>query len=108
MKRRVLRDCGSALSRTSRPGRLVKRVGGLGERIESPTRGTDKEKPPRWNPCGQKEPNGWASAFDRVAALLVLGLDGRDRQPHLLAQGAGQEPTDRSEEHTSELQSLRH
>src|SRR5271157_320492 len=95
MKRRVLWDSGSALRRTSRPGRLVPCAGGLGARSESPARGTDKEKPPRWNPGGQKEPNGWASAFDRVAALVVLGLGGRDRQPHLLAQGAGQEPTDR-------------
>ena len=55
----------------------------------------DKEKPPRRNPGGQKEPNRWASAFDRVAALRVLGFGGRDRQAHLLPQGAGQEPTDR-------------
>ena len=27
-------------------------------------------------------------------ALLFLGLGGRDRQPQLLAQGAGQEPTE--------------
>ena len=47
------------------------------------------------DPDGQKEPNGWASGFDGVAALFVLGLGGGDRQPHLLAQGAGQEPADR-------------
>src|ERR1039457_7603440 len=32
---------------------------------------------------------------DRVPALPVLGLGGPDRQPHLLAQGTGQEPSDR-------------
>src|ERR1019366_313934 len=93
MKRWVLWDSGSAPGRASRPRRLVPRVGGLAGRTKA-ARGRDKEKPPRRNPGGQKEPNRWASAFDRVAALPVLGLDGRDRQPHLLAQGAGQEPTD--------------
>ena len=95
MRHRAKWDSGSAPGRPSRPRRLVLRVGGLVGRTKAPARGTDKEKPPRRNPGGQKEPNGWASAFDRVAALLVLGLGGRDRQPHLLAQGAGQEPTDR-------------
>src|ERR1035437_8619101 len=95
MKRWVLWESGAASGRASRPRRLVPRVGGLAGRTKAPARGTDKEKPPRRNPGGQKEPNGWASAFDRVAALLVLGLGGRDRQSHLLAQGAGQEPTDR-------------
>ena len=71
------------------------RVSGPGGRTKAPAQGTDKEKPPRRNPGGQKEPNRWASAFDRVAALFVLGLGGGDRQPHLLAQGAGQEPADR-------------
>src|ERR1039458_2604668 len=94
MKRWVLWDSGSAPGRASRPRRLVPRVGGLAGAARAAARGRDKEKPPRRNPGGQKEPNRWASAFDRVAALPVLGLDGRDREPHLLAQGAGQEPTD--------------
>src|ERR1700676_143882 len=88
-------DSGSPPGRASRPRRPVPRLGGLGGRTKAPTRGTDKEKPPRPNPGGQKEPNRWASAFDRVAALRVLGFSGGDRPPHLLAQGAGQEPTDR-------------
>src|ERR1035441_9129465 len=95
MKHRVKCDSGSAPVRASRPRRLVPRVGGLAGRTKAPARGTDKEKPPRRNPGGQKESNRWASAFDRVAALLALSLGGRDRQPHLLAQGARQEPTDR-------------
>src|ERR1039458_7230052 len=37
----------------------------------------------------------WVKRRDRVPALPVLGLGGGDRQPHLLAQGAGQEPSDR-------------
>src|ERR1035441_7134560 len=95
MKRRLLGDSGSAPGRASRPRRFVPRVNGLGGRTKGPTPGTDKEKPPRRNPGGQKEPNRWASAFDRVAALLVRGLGGGDRKPRLLAQGAGQEPADR-------------
>jgi len=74
--------------------RLAKR-GPLAGEGKALTRGTDKEKPPRRNPGGMKEPNRWASAFDRVAALFVLGLGGGDRQPHLLAQGAGEEAPDR-------------
>src|ERR1035437_2554626 len=95
MKHRVLWESGAASGRASRPRRLVPRVGGLGGRTKAPARGTDKEKPPRRNPGGQKEPNGRASAFDRGAALFVFGLGGRDRQPHLLAQGAGHKPADR-------------
>src|ERR1035441_2172921 len=95
MKHRVKCDSGSAPVRASRPRRLVPRVGGLAGRTKAPARGTDKEKPPRRNPGGQKESNRWASAFDRVAALPALALGGRDRQPHLLAQGARQEPADR-------------
>src|ERR1039458_1987454 len=37
----------------------------------------------------------WMKRRDRVPALPVLGLGGRDRQPHLLAQDTGQEPADR-------------
>src|ERR1039457_3679145 len=37
----------------------------------------------------------WMKRRDRVPALPVLGLGGPDRQPHLLAQGTGQEPADR-------------
>src|ERR1017187_10227530 len=37
----------------------------------------------------------WMKRRDRVPALPVLGLGGPDRQPHLLAQDAGQEPADR-------------
>src|ERR1039457_4301945 len=69
---------------------------GRARELKAPgSQGTDEEKPPRRNPGGQKEPISWASAFDRVTALPVLGLGGRDRQPHLLAQGDGQEPADR-------------
>src|SRR5207253_4087204 len=67
-----------------RPTKLVPRVGGLVGSMKARVRGTDKEKPPRRNPGGQKEPIGWVSAFDRVAVLPVLGLGGRDCQPHLL------------------------
>src|ERR1035437_1266158 len=95
MKHRVLWDSGSAPGRASRPTRLVPRVGGLRGRTKAPARGTDKEKPPRRNLGGQKEPNRWASDFDRVAALFAFGLGGRDREAYLLAQGAGHKPTDR-------------
>src|ERR1039457_5373922 len=37
----------------------------------------------------------WMKRRDRVAALIVLRLGGSDREPHLLAQDAGQEPADR-------------
>src|SRR5579859_5964089 len=95
MKHGVKWDPGSPLGWASRPRRLVPRIGGLGGRTKAPGRGTDKEKPPRRSPGGQKEPNRWASAFDRVAALPALGLGGLNCQAHILAQGAGQEPTDR-------------
>src|ERR1035437_6070982 len=95
MKRRVLWDSGSAPGLACRPRRLVPRVGGLAGRTKAAARGRDKEKPPSPNPGGQKEPNRWALAFDRVAALRVVGLGRRDRQAHLLAQGAGKKPTNR-------------
>src|SRR4029077_6162817 len=95
MKHGVKWGSGSAPGRASRPRRPVPRIGGLGGRTKAPARGRDKEKPPRRNPGGQKEPNRWASAFDRVAALPALGLGGLDCQAHLLAQRTGQEPTDR-------------
>src|ERR1039458_10258051 len=59
----------------------------FGERTKKGRRGGDLG--------GQKEPNGWVSGFHRIAALPSLGLGGGDRQPHLLAQGARQEPADR-------------
>ena len=71
MKHRLKWDSGSALVRASRLGRLVPRIGGLPRRPKAPARRTDKEKPPRRNPGGQKEPNCWASALDRVAAFRV-------------------------------------
>src|ERR1035438_4753474 len=37
----------------------------------------------------------WMKRRDRVPALFVLCLGGSDREPHLLAQDAGQEPADR-------------
>src|SRR5881396_2790360 len=86
---------GSVPVRASRPTKLVPRVGGLVGSMKARVRGRDKEKPPRRNPGGQKEPYRWASAFDRVAVLPVLGLGGRDCQPHLLAQDAGHKATDR-------------
>src|SRR5260370_16238171 len=95
MKHGVKWDPGSPLGRASRPRRPLPRIGGLGGRTKAPARGTDKEKPPRRNPGGQKEANRGASVFERVAALRVLGLRGGDRPPHLLPQGAGQEPTNR-------------
>src|SRR5690242_15473751 len=70
-------------------------VGGLVGSVKARVRGTDKEKPPRRNPGGQKEPNRWTSVFDRITALPVLGLGGRDFQAHLLAQDAGHKATDR-------------
>src|ERR1019366_10210184 len=62
---------------------------------ESASRIADKEKPPRRNPGGEKEPIRWASALERVAALPVRGLGGRDGQAHLLAQDAGDKSSDR-------------
>src|SRR5579862_6839657 len=62
---------------------------------DAASRITDKEKPPKRNPGGQREPIGWASAFDRVAPLPVLGLGGRDCQAHLLAQNTGDKSSDR-------------
>ena len=84
-----------APGRAPRSRKLVPGIGGRVGRTKAPVPGTGEEKPPRWNPGGDKEQNRLASAFDRVAALCVLGLGGRDRQPESLPQGAGQEPTDR-------------
>src|SRR2546426_12617156 len=95
MKHGVKWGSGSAPGRASRTRRPVPRIGGLGGTTKAPARGTDKEKPPRRNPGGQKEPNRWASAFDRVAAVRVLGLGGVCCQGHPLAPGAGQGTTGR-------------
>lgn len=54
-----------------------------------------KEKPPRWYPGGEKDPIGWASAFERVTALSILDLCGRYGQAHLLAQDPRNKPSDR-------------
>src|SRR6266849_3768928 len=94
MRHRVLWSFCSAPGWASRPTKLLPR-GGLVGSMKASVRGTDKEKPPRRNPGGQKEPNRWTSVFDRIAALPALGLGGLDCQAHLLAQGTGQEPTDR-------------
>src|ERR1017187_7659167 len=64
-------------------------------RVVASARGSHREGPPGRSPGGQKEPNRWALAFDRVAALRVVGLGRRDRQAHLLAQCAGKKPTNR-------------
>src|ERR1035437_3434006 len=64
-------------------------------RVVASARGSQREGPPGRSPGGEKEPNRWALAFDRVAALRVVGLGRRDRQAHLLAQGAGKKPTNR-------------
>jgi len=61
----------------------------------APALDADKEKPPSRNPGGSMELDRWSSALDRIAALGVLGLAGCDRQPHLLAHSAGQEPAHR-------------
>jgi hypothetical protein len=91
MKHRVLWGLGVAPGLASRTIRLVPRVGGLaGRKTKALGRETDKEKPPRRNPGGQREPNRWTSVCDRIAALPTLGLGGLDCQAHLLAQGAGQ------------------
>ena len=50
-----------------------------------------RETPPGANPAARKGRNCGGSAFDGVAALAVLALGGRDRQPHLLPNGPGQE-----------------
>jgi len=48
----------------------------------------DKEKPPRKNPGGHKNPIGWASVLERIAALAVRDFGRRDFQAHLPAQHA--------------------
>jgi hypothetical protein len=54
--------------------------------MKARVRGTDKEKPPRRNPGGQKEPIGWISAFDRPAAYLIFRL--LVRKPIVLSAAA--------------------
>ena len=51
-------------------------------------RSLDKEKPPRKNPGGHKNPIGWASVLERIAALAVRDFGRRDFQAHLPAQHA--------------------
>src|ERR1035437_2812640 len=63
--------------------------------VDSASRFTDKEKPPRQNPGGAKDPIRWPSPLERVTALPVLDLGGRDGQSHLPAQDAGDKSSDR-------------
>lgn len=51
----------------------------------------EREKPPRRNPGGQCKQIGWFLAVDRVPALAVLALDGRDGQAHFLTQRSADE-----------------
>jgi len=74
--------------------RLGNRVALIGK-TKAFVRGTDKEKPPRWNPGGPNGSPRWTSAFQRVTAFFALGFRRRDRQPHLLAHSPGQEPAHR-------------
>src|SRR6266404_9199262 len=46
-------------------------------------------------PAAERNEALWASAFDGVRTLAVLGLGGRYGQPHLLAHCTGQEATNR-------------
>jgi hypothetical protein len=62
---------------------------------ESASRIADKEKPPRQNLGGEKEPIGWASALERVAALPIRGLGRRDGQAHLPAPDPGDKSSHR-------------
>jgi hypothetical protein len=48
----------------------------------------DKEEPPGKNPDGYKNPIGWASVLERIAALAVRDFGGSDFQAHLPAQHA--------------------
>jgi hypothetical protein len=68
---------------------------GLGSTAPFPIRRADEQKPPKEAPGGQNNSIGWASAFDRVTALPVCGLGGRNGDAHLLAQDTGKEPSDR-------------
>ena len=72
MKRRLLGDSGSAPGRASRPRRFVPRVNGLGGRTKAAARGRDKEKPPRRNPGGQKEPEGNPTAANFFNIIVCL------------------------------------
>jgi hypothetical protein len=94
MKHRVLADFGSTLEEL-RPRGLALCVDRLSGKTRARVQRTDKEKPPRRNPGGQNGPNRWASALHSIAALLILGLGGRHRQSHLLAQGTGHKAPDR-------------
>ena len=56
------------------------------------TQAARRETPPSTIPAAHFGANTSGSGLDRVAALPILALGGRDRQPHLLANRAGEEP----------------
>jgi hypothetical protein len=60
----------------------------------SSTRILGRETPPGRNPAAPRK-RASESGFDGVAALAVLALGGRHRQPHLLRDGSREEPAHR-------------
>jgi hypothetical protein len=83
-------DCGNRASDqdwASGPTRAVSGARGL----VGGTQAAKRERPPRQNPGGWHNRCFWGSTLKGIAAFSVLSLSGVDRQPHLLADGSGQE-----------------
>jgi hypothetical protein len=80
----------TARRRSGSRGLVLGAVGLVGR-----TPAPEREKPPRGDPGGQCRRPRLYSALDRVAAFPVFVLGGRRSQPHLLTDGAGQEPAAR-------------
>jgi len=88
-------DCGDrseAAGAQFRRFRTVPGTRGLVGRVEHPRR---RETPPSSYPAARMNEISGVSGFYRVAPLAVLGLGGRECQPHFLPNHAGQEPAHR-------------
>ena len=96
MNRTLLsRDSGNRAGdphRPSRFGRAVPSAFRLARRDQHPP---ERETPPGGSPAARHGRNCDRSGLDRIAALAVLAFRRRHGQAHLLADGPGQEATDR-------------
>src|ERR1700722_4453828 len=84
-------DCGHRSGDSHGSHRSAGALPGAIGLVSGVTHSPERATPPGWNPAARRNWRPYKSAFDRIAALAVLPLGGRNRQAHLLADGPGKE-----------------